>query len=83
MKLSFIKNEELEVSVSQKHGKHGDQHKAFNYVDMIKYLIKEKKLDEPELIGEFSDSERESISSMINHINQEVSDFYAEEDDVF
>jgi len=78
MKLSFMKNEELEVSVSQKHG---DKHKAFNYVDMIKCLIEEKKLANPELIGEFSDSERESISSMINHINQEVSDFYAEEDD--
>ncbi|WP_156412622.1 hypothetical protein [Pseudohongiella spirulinae] len=73
-----MKNEELEVSVSQKHG---DKQKAFNYVDMIKCLIEEKKLDEPELIGDFSDSERSSISSMISHINQEVSDFYAEEDD--
>lgn len=77
MKLSFSKNGELEVSVTQKIG---EEYKSFNYVGMIKSLIENKKLDDPELIGDFSDSERESISSMITHINNEVSDFYKEDD---
>lgn len=77
MKLSFSKNEELEVSVTQKTG---EEHKTLNYIGMIKSLIENKRLDDPELIGDFTDSERESISSMIAHINKEVSDFYNEED---
>jgi hypothetical protein len=77
MKLSFSKNDELEVSVSQKVG---EDHQAFNYIDMIKNLIENKKLDEPEIIGEFSDSEKASILSMVSHINHEVSDFYNEDD---
>jgi hypothetical protein len=77
MKLSFSKNEELEVSVTQKIG---EEHKAFNYISMIKSLIENKRLDDPEIIGDFSDSERESILSMITHINNEVSDFFNEED---
>lgn len=77
MKLSFSKNEELEVSVTQKIG---EEYKSFNYIGMIKSLIENKRLDDPELIGGFSDSERESISSMITHINNEVSDFYNEDD---
>lgn len=77
MKLSFSKNEELEVSVTQKTG---EEYKSFNYIGMIKSLIENKRLDDPELIGDFSDSERESISSMITHINNEVSDFYNDDD---
>ncbi|MES9957606.1 MAG: hypothetical protein ABW086_11185 [Sedimenticola sp.] len=77
MKLSFSKNDELEVSVKQKVG---EDYRAFNYTSMIKSLIENKMLDEPEINGEFSDSERASILSMITHINNEVSEFYNEED---
>jgi len=77
MKLSFCKNDELEVSVSQKIG---EELQAFNYIGMIKSLIENKKLDEPEIIGEFSESEKASILSMISNINNEVSDFYKEDD---
>lgn len=78
MKLAFKKNEELEVSVMQKIG---EEYKAFNYVGMINSLIGKSILEDPEMVGGFSDSEKESIASMIKHINDEVSDFYNEENE--
>ncbi len=75
MKLVFTKNEQHEISVLSKTD---DGLIAFKYIDMIKILIDVKQLEEPELTGEFSDSEKESISSMINHINTEVTNFYSE-----
>ena len=76
MKLVFRKNEKQEISVLSKDG---DNEAEFNYIDMIKSLINVKQLEEPELDGEFSDSEKASISSMISHINNEVTDFYSED----
>ncbi len=78
MKLVFRKNEELEISV---HKKSGDSNIEFSYIDMIKELISTQKLDAPELEGEFSEAEKESISSMIEHINDEVANFYSDEDE--
>ena len=75
MKLVFSKNDQLEITVMQKNG---DTTIEFNYVDMIKKLIDAKSLEEPEMIGEFSDSEKDSIMSMIEHINAEVAEFYSE-----
>lgn len=77
MKLVFGKNDQLEISVMQKVGENSVE---FNYIDMIKSLIERKALDEPELLGEFSELERNSICSMVNHINSVVSEFYAEND---
>ena len=75
MKLVFTKNEALEISVH----KLSDSNKTeFNYVDMIKELIKNEKLDTPELIGEFTEAEKESINSMVKHINTEVANFYSD-----
>jgi coenzyme F420-reducing hydrogenase delta subunit len=76
MKLTFSKNDELEVSVMQKID---NDYKAFTYVEMIKSLIEKRKLEDPEITGKFSDSEKESIASMIKRINDEVSEFYAQE----
>ena len=78
MKLVFSKNEELEVSV---HKKSGNIKSNFSYVDMIKDLIKTQKLDTPELEGEFTEAEKGSISSMVEHINDEVANFYSEENE--
>ncbi len=78
MKLVFSKNEELEISV---HKKSGDSLSDFTYIDMIKELIREQKLDAPELDGEFSEAEKGSINSMVKHINDEVANFYADEDE--
>lgn len=78
MKLVFSKNKELEVSV---HKKSGDSRSDFSYIDMIKGLIKTKKLDDPDLDGEFSDAEKGSINSMVKHINVEIASFYSDEDE--
>ena len=76
MKLVFSKNDQLEISVIQKDG---DSEKEFNYVDMIKNLINVKSLEESEMIGDFSESEKDSIISMIEHINSKVAEFYSED----
>lgn len=78
MKLVFSKSEELEISV---HKRSGDSKIEFSYIDIVKELIKTQKLDAPDLEGEFSEAEKESISSMIEHINEEASNFYSDEDE--
>lgn len=77
MKLVFTKNEELEISV---HKLSGNNKTKFNYIDMIKELIKDKKLDASELNGEFTEAEMGSINSMVDHINTEVANFYSDEE---
>ena len=78
MKLAFSKNEKQEISVLSKDG---DNTVEFNYIDMIKNLIIVKQLEEPEFNGDFSESEKESVFSMINHINNEVTDFFSEDEE--
>tara|TARA_R110002096_G_scaffold436045_1_gene666021 strand:- start:7013 stop:7249 length:237 start_codon:yes stop_codon:yes gene_type:complete len=78
MKLIFSKNEENVISVTRKVG---DNTSEFGYVDMVKSLIKTHSLEEPEIEGEFSDAEKESITKMVEHINAEVAEFYSEEEE--
>jgi hypothetical protein len=75
MKLIFRKNDKHEISVLSSNGEDTTE---FNYIDMIKNLIKLREMEEPEFDGDFSESERESVLSMINHINHEVTDFYSD-----
>lgn len=77
MKLVFNKNDDLEISVIQKNG---DEEKEFNYVEMIKDLISTKSLEEPEMDGDFTGSEIDSIKTMIKHINTDVSEFYSDDE---
>ena len=70
MKLIFNKDENSQISVSQEvEGKK----KSFSYVDMIKNLISEKKLEEPQVDDSFSEAEKKSINDMVDFINKEVS----------
>jgi len=65
----FKKNENQEIGVYHEvDGKLND----FSYIEMIKYLIKSKKLKQPEISGGFTDAEVKSIKSMITHINKQV-----------
>ncbi len=70
MKLVFNKDENQQISVF--HEVDGKQH-DFSYVDMIKALIKSRKLDEPDVSEGFTDAEAKSIKSMVTLINKEVS----------
>lgn len=78
MKLVFSKNEQSEILVKNKSG---NKKTDFSYIDLIQELIKTKELDDPELEGDFTDAEKESIRSMVTHINREVADFYSEEEE--
>ena len=71
MKLVFKKDKEHQISVFHEvDGKQQD----FSYVDMIKALIKSRKLDEPDISEGFTDAETKSIKSMVTLINKEVSE---------
>jgi hypothetical protein len=69
MKLVFRKNESGEISVFRKEV---DAEKPFVYVEMIKELIESRTIDEAEVIGNFSDAERGSISSMTRFISEAI-----------
>ncbi|MBK6630502.1 MAG: hypothetical protein IPG33_05350 [Betaproteobacteria bacterium] len=69
MKLVFRKNEAGEISVFRKEA---GMEKPFVYVEMIKELIESRLMDEPEVLGNFSDAERDSISSMTRFITEAI-----------
>lgn len=77
MRLVFRKNDKHEISVVSKGG---DVETEFNYIRMVKKLIDTKQLEAPEFDGEFSESEKESVRSMIYHINREAAEFYSDEE---
>ena len=69
MKLVFAKDDDHQVTVHQiTNGKQ----KAFSYVDMIRALLDEGPLGLPELDGDFTDPERNSINRMVELINEAI-----------
>ncbi len=78
MKLVFCKNEDLEISVFKEVSGNREE---FSYIDMIKDLIATRELEASELEGEFSDAEINSINSMVDHINDEIAEFYSEDEE--
>ena len=70
MKLIFKKDNGSQISVVQ--DINGVEQK-FSYVDMIKALIESKKMEEPEISGDFADAEVTSIKRMVEFINKEIS----------
>ena len=69
MKLIFKKDKVCQISVFQKVD---NKEEDFSYVDMIKALMISKKMEAPEILGEFSEAEIKSINSMITLINKEI-----------
>ncbi len=69
MKLIFKKDDKSQISVVQYID--GKEQK-FSYVDMIKALIESKKMEEPEISGDFTGAETESIKRMVKFINEQV-----------
>ena len=69
MKLSFNKNSDGEISV---HFRNGVVLEQFSYSAMVKKIYDEKKIEEAEINGEFSEIERESIRSLINELRNAV-----------
>ncbi len=69
-KLVFKKDDESQVNVFLNVD---GREKDFSYVDMIKALIKSKKLDDSVISEGFTDAEIKSINSMVICINKEIS----------
>ncbi len=69
MKLVFNKDKNHQISVF--HEVDGKEHE-FSYIDMIKTLIKSKRLDEPKISEGFTEAEIKSIKSMVTLINKEI-----------
>lgn len=66
MKLVFEKKDPQTIEVKIDHN---GQIQTFDYVSMLKGLLRCGALAAPELKGEFSQTETDSIESMIKHLN--------------
>jgi hypothetical protein len=71
MKLIFKKNDKGEINVAQLID---GAEKPFSYIEMIKSLIKSKKMDEPDISKGFTEAEVNSINSMVTFINKDISE---------
>lgn len=69
MKLSFKKDEENQIKVFRIVD---GQEQDFTYVEMIKSLIESKVMEDPDVLGNFTDAERKSIKDMTFFINKEI-----------
>ena len=78
MKLVFRKNDEQEISVVTVDG---DEEVDFDYIEMIKTLMNTGALASPDIEGDFSEAEENSIKKMVTHINDVVAKFYEKEDE--
>ena len=73
MKLIFKKAEDEKATITVNQLLNGEE-KEFSYVDMIKALMDETRLEEPQVGDNFSDEEKKSIRDMVGYINEAVSD---------
>ena len=66
MKLVFEKKDSQTIDVKIKHNA---DIQNFDYVAMLKGLLKYGSLGDSDLTGDFSEAERDSIASMVKHLN--------------
>lgn len=67
MQIKFIKNDKNKIRVVEVDA--AGIEKDFSYVNMMKFIIRERKIEIPEMEGNFSDAEKRSIKSMVYNIN--------------
>lgn len=76
MKWIFSKeNEQCKVIIQKTDGTETD----FSYVDMIKELYEEKRIEEAEFEGVFTEGEKESVKALIDEINRHTLDFFVQD----
>lgn len=71
MVLSFSKTEEGDVTVQFKNG---DEYEEFSYCEMIKKIYVDKCIEDAEIIGDFSDVEKTSISELVDELRAATSE---------
>lgn len=69
MKLMFKKTEEGQISVNFKDG---DKYTDFSYSEMVRRIYEEKVIESAEIIGEFTQKERESITQLIKELKKSI-----------
>jgi hypothetical protein len=67
MKLVFRKDHEEQITVFQ--SVDGTE-RPFAYSEMVNMLIRSRKLETPEALGDFTEKEKRSINSMVDRINE-------------
>ena len=73
MKWIFLKkNEQCSIALQKADGTKMD----FSYIDMMKELYVERKIEEPEFVGNFTDGEQESIKVLVDEINSHTQVFF-------
>lgn len=68
MMLKFTKNETI---VNVEFIDKDDSTSEFSYIEMVKRLYEDKKAEDPEFAGEFTDEEKSSVVSLISDINEQ------------
>ena len=51
----------------------------FSYIDMIKELYEERKIEAADFEGDFTDGEQESVKTLIDEINNHTQDFFEQD----
>lgn len=51
----------------------------FSYIDMIKELYEERKIEVADFEGDFTDGEQESVKTLIDEINKHTQDFFEQD----
>ena len=69
MQMIFTKNQDGEIDVAIKDG---EQNIAFSYPEMILRLYKDKSLISPEIEGNFSDEEIQSINELTDELRTAI-----------
>lgn len=69
----ILKKENDECSIK---AKSDDGEIPFSYIEMIKELYENKKLEAVEYDGDFSETEKESVDFLVNDINEHVRNFF-------
>jgi len=78
MKWIFTKeNDQCNIILQKADGSKID----FSYIDMIKELYEEQKIEEAEFEGDFTDEEQESVKLLINEINSHTREFFEQEEE--
>ncbi len=51
----------------------------FSYIDMIKELYEERKIEAANFESDFTDGEQESVKALIDEINKHTQDFFEQD----
>lgn len=71
MTLALTKHPDGNITISFKNG---TAYEEFSYSQMIIRLYADRQIDEPEMIGDFTDDERYSINELIKEMRSAVMD---------